>query len=504
MNLLFLYTDEQRADTMAAYGNPHIQAPHMDALASRGVVCERAYCTQPVCTPSRGSIHTGLFPHANGAFTNNRILDPNIRCLPEYLPKGKYATAHIGKWHLGDEVFAQHGFEEWISSEDGYHPYYSKGRDPDTPSDYKKFLIRQGFPPVTTRALVAGFSEQFTKAHFVGEETCDFIRRHHHHPFVAYVNFLEPHMPFYGPRNDQYDPDQILLPDNFGFPPGPDQHLKYQLFARAWRRYGFGRLQNIKSEMETAPEVEFPLETEAHWRRVIANYWGLVSMVDATIGRILATLEECGVEEETIVVLTSDHGDMMGSHQMLSKMVQYEESIRVPLVFRIPGRNIAGRRVAEPVSLVDLLPTLMELLGEEVPGGLHGQSLAPTLLEGRPPPSEDVVVEWNGSDSGFGNYDTNAEGVMPHRLMEGVDGDMEKAAVADPIRTLLSREGWKLNVSPSGLGHELYDLHTDPGETRNRITESNAKTRAIQMLDRLRRWQEETGDQVDLAQVSFE
>lgn len=498
MNIVVIYTDEQRPDTMAAYGNTAIETPAMDALARDGIVCERAYCTQPVCTPSRSSIHTGLYPHASGCPTNNRVLRPDARCLPEYLPRGRYVTGHVGKWHLGDELFAQHGFDEWISSEDGYHPYYSAGRDPDTPSDYKRFLIRNGFPPVTTRSVVACMAEQFTKAHFVGMEASKFVERHHHRPFALYVNFLEPHMPFFGPRNDQYDPANVPLPPNFRDVPGPENHLKYQLYAAAWRRYGFGRLQNIKSEMGVAPEVEFPLDTDENWQRVIANYWGLVSMVDAAVGRILATLESCGVEDETLVVFTSDHGDQMGSHGLLSKMVQYEESVRVPLIFKLPGRQRAGARVAQPVSLVDLLPTLLDFLGLPVPDDVHGASLAPTLHDGALPREDHVFIEWNGSDSGFGNYDPNAEGVFPDRVLDRVTADQEKAAVADPIRTVVSPEGWKLNVSPGGFGTELFHLGEDPHERRNRIHDAAAPAVVDALLDRLAAWQRRTGDEVAL------
>ncbi|MGM0494441.1 MAG: sulfatase family protein, partial [Armatimonadota bacterium] len=123
-NLLFLYTDEQAAKTMSAYGNDHIETPNLDRLADGSIVFENTYVTQPVCTPSRSSLLTGLYPHSSGCTANNVPLPQDVECLPELADFSDYRTAHMGKWHLGDEIFAQHGFDEWVSIEDGYRQYY--------------------------------------------------------------------------------------------------------------------------------------------------------------------------------------------------------------------------------------------------------------------------------------------------------------------------------------------------------------------------------------------
>jgi arylsulfatase A-like enzyme len=125
-NLLFLYTDEQRYDTLAAYGNKTIRMPNLDRLAGQSTVFERAYVTQPVCTPSRATLLTGLYPHTSGLIRNNIPLRADTKCLPEMMPAGLYACAHMGKWHLGDEIYPQHGFPTWLATEDTYHRFYSK------------------------------------------------------------------------------------------------------------------------------------------------------------------------------------------------------------------------------------------------------------------------------------------------------------------------------------------------------------------------------------------
>ena len=485
-NLLFIFTDEQRADTLAAYGNPRIQMPHLNRLAAQSTVFDQAYVTQPVCTPSRATIMTGLYPHTCGCTENNIPLRPETPCLPEMLSRGDYATAYHGKWHLGDEIFAQHGFDEWISIEDGYNNGYGEDRDQSTRSSYHHFLLDQGLAPQENgkfgRGQAARFPEEFGKPAFLAGEAGRFIRQNQDRPFVLYVNFLEPHMPFFGPRDDQHDPAQVTLPPNFDHLPTRNQPLKTRAFQQAYRERGHSGL---------------PLETESDWRRLIANYWGLCSLVDTHTGAILDTLDECGLGDRTIVVYTSDHGDMMGSHRLLAKCVNFEEAMRVPLLIRLPGQT-RGQRVTGPVSQVDLVPTLLELMGQPIPDHLQGQSLGPALEQGTC--DRDVFIEWNGANSGIvgesaGNF------WIPEALKDTVPPAELGASLIDPVRTVISPEGWKFNCSPLGE-HELYDLNNDPLEIENRMRDPACRPRLDDLLARLRNWQEETQDQVDLPGIS--
>ena len=161
-NLLFLFTDEQRADTMAAYGNAKVETPNLDRLARESVVFEKCYVTQPVCTPSRSSILTGLWPHTNGCTRNNVPLPEETPCLPE-MTSG-YRTAYFGKWHLGDEIFAQHGFEHWVSIEDMYARYYREKRDRNARSSYHHWLVAKGYGPQGAEGANPGvFSRRFSR-----------------------------------------------------------------------------------------------------------------------------------------------------------------------------------------------------------------------------------------------------------------------------------------------------------------------------------------------------
>jgi len=485
-NLLFLFTDEQRSDTMAAYGNDRIDTPNLNRLAAGSAVFERAYVTQPVCTPSRASIMTGLYPHTCGCTANNVPLPADVPCLPEMLPPGQYATAYHGKWHLGDEIFAQHGFDEWVSVEDMYRGFYSAGRDRSARSDYHHWLVAHGVRPekgdVFGRGQAARLPEALSKPAFLAESASRFLRAHRDRPFVLYVNFLEPHMPFFGPRDGQYDPAEVSLPDNFECPLSADQSLKGRAVAEFHRRHGHSGL---------------PLADEADWRRMIANYWGLCSLVDTHVGTILATLEECGLAEDTIVVYTSDHGDMMGSHRLIAKCVQYEEAVRVPLLVRLPGQS-RPRRIAQPVSQIDLAPTLLEAMGCDRPDHLQGESLL-GLLEGRDARGPgDVIIEWNGGNIGAGPFGRRED--YPDYLDAIADWEAYCADVTDPVRTAVGPDGWKLTLSPARR-HELYNLNDDPGETVNLIGRDGTAEVTGRLADSIRRWQERTGDDVPLAGV---
>jgi len=478
-NLLFLFTDEQRFDTMAAYGNTKIQTPNLNRLAGQSVVFDRAYVTQPVCTPSRSSILTGLWPHTNGCTANNIPLPADCLCFPEMLRPGEYVTAYHGKWHLGDEIFRQHGFDEWVSIEDMYAPHYSEGRDRSLRCDYHHFLAENGFTPreggVFRRGETARYDEEFSKPAFLAREASSFIRKNQGRPFCLFVNFLEPHMPLFGPRDDQHDPADVTLPANFEPAPTESQPLKTRAFARGYCERGHSGL---------------PLRTEADWRRMIANYWGLCSLVDTYVGTILRTLEDRGLSDNTIVVYTSDHGDMMGSHRLLAKCTMFEEAVRVPLLVRLPGQA-TSRHVRGPVSQIDLVPTLLDLMGQPTPDHLQGLSLRASA-ENATEPDRDVFVEWNGPNSGVVGESKGSVRV-PDAMKDEVSEEQLLASVTDPVRTVVTQDGWKYNRSTIGED-ELYDLNADPTETVNLASRPEHVPLIAGLAARIRRWRENTGD----------
>jgi hypothetical protein len=227
---------------------------------------------------------------------------------------------------------------------------------------------------------------------------------------------------------------------------------------------------------------------------MIANYWGLCSLVDTHVGTILDTLSACGLDEHTIVVYTSDHGDMMGSHRLLAKCVNFEEAIRVPLIVRLPDQQ-EQVRVAEPVSQVDLVPTLLDLMNQPIPDHLEGKSLRPRIEGTADTPPDDVFIEWNGHNNGLG--DVIGRVSIPESARDLATEDEIIAAITDPVRTVITPGGCKFNYSPLGE-HELYNLKDDPLETDNLATRPEMRPQMEALADRIRRWQERTGDKVDL------
>lgn len=488
-NLLFLYTDEQRRDTLACYGNRQIEMPNLNRLAEESTVFDRAYVSQPVCTPSRSTLLTGLWPHTNGCTENNVPLRPETKCFPEMLAPG-YATAHHGKWHLGDEIFAQHGFQEWRGIDDHYEKYYSPSRDRHERCGYHHFLLSKGYTPANgsyfTRVEVSRFPESVSKPAYLAQEASRYFRENRDRPFVLFVNFFEPHMPFTGPRNAQYDPKSIPLPENFNLPESADLPLKTRLFQRWYTERGAG--------------TGLTLKDEAGWQRLIAQYWGLCSQVDAHAGTILDALDANGLRDNTIVVWTSDHGDMMGSHRIVAKCTQYEEAVSVPMLIRMPGQR-RGRRVTGPFGHIDVVPTLLDLMGQEVPSHLQGRSRrAQVEASGDARLTDDVVIEWNGANCGL-TADVVGKADLPGNMPEWMKGfgtrEEIQSAVSDPVRTIIGPEGWKYTCSTRG-DDELYDLNADPFEKVNLARRPEQKARIAELRRRIGVWQKSTGDVVKL------
>ncbi len=470
-NLLFIWTDEQRADTMAAYGNAKIHAPHLNKLAGQSIVFRKAYVSQPVCTPSRSTVMTGLWPHTTGCTRNNVPLPSDTPCLPELLGDPDYRTAYMGKWHLGDEIFVQHGFQEWASIEDGYWKYYGKARDRSARSGYHRFLIEHGYKPGAGNRFSRDFAArrpiEHCKPKFLELQACEFLRRHRNDPFALYVNFLEPHMPFYGPLDDEHDPNEIDLPANFADPLEDNEPLRYRI-----------RRENCR--------VKYGKDADSI-RRLIARYYGLVTQVDRSVGAILETLENLGLADNTIVVYTSDHGDMMGSHHMVEKCVMYEEAVRVPWLMRIPQLGRSGRTIDNPVSHVDMVPTLLELMGRPARKDLPGHSLVPLIRGGRPV-EDHVFIEWSPGARRVRRGE--------HVAHLGSKEEVDRVA-GERTRTVVSPDGWKLCLSDLDKC-QLFNLKDDPGETKNLFDSGRHQDMIGRLSRRIHQWQEHVGDRAEV------
>jgi arylsulfatase A-like enzyme len=484
-NILFVLTDQQRLDSMAAYGNRWIDTPHMDALAARSVIFENTYCTQPVCTPARASVLTGLYPHATGVVRNNIHLPAETPSLGELMPQ-EYHNAYMGKWHLGNDVIAQRGFDTWIAIEDFHRKHYSRREYRNVEPAYNDWLRSHGItPPPWTQSYEAwaggaGLTEEQTQAGFLGHVASEFIRdypggAHAGEPWLLMVNFFEPHPPYTGPLNHLYDPQSIDVGEAFMRPPETGSlvnRLRSQFY-----------LEGGNNPLGLAGGDVHDTTTEAGWRRLRAQYFANVTLVDRQLGRILEALEASGQASNTVIVFSSDHGEMAGDHGMCEKRTLYDGASRVPLLVHVPELEAAaGRRVPGSISHVDLLPTLLELAGAAAPPAIHGTSRADVLRGDADLGDNDVFVEWNGMG------DRNLGSAAINRM------------VSVPWRSVISAERFKLNLSP-GDQCELYDLTDDPQEMHNLYDDPTQRDRVRELAARIRIWQDATGDTMPLPAV---
>ena len=461
-NLIIFLPDQQRADTI---GNPEVHAASLTKLASESVVFERAYVTHPVCTPSRSSLMTGLWPHMTGCTRNSVPLPNESRVLPELLDDSDYRTAYMGKWHLGAEGFPQRGFQEWISTE--------------IVGPYTEFLVSNGQKPDKKNG---GFSElevsrlplELSKPKFLETHACEFIRKHRADPFLLVVAFVEPHSPYNGPLNNRHPLSEIELDPSATEPLSENTPLRYRLM-REWQQS-----EAALDRQRRGMQYFFAITPEGY-RSIRQRYLGLITMVDRSIARILACVEDEGVAEDTVVVHTSDHGDMLGAHQLFGKEVMFEESVRVPWLIRIPGQP--SRTIPQPVSHIDFVPTLLDLLGKPKPNQLPGKSLVLLMRETVAP--ENVFIEW-----------------APNRIKIKKRSALAwrwraKRAMNESTRAVVSPDGWKLCLRDKDL-NELYNLNDDPCERRNLFGRGECAAVTSRFSEEIRRWQESVEDPLKL------
>ena len=471
-NLIFLLTDQQRRDSMSCYGNNWIKTPNMDSLASQSFVFENAYVTQPVCTPARSSIMTGLYPQTTGVIKNGIPLSPQTRTIAEMI-SNEYSRAYMGKWHLGDETTSQHGFENWISIDGA--PFSPD--NPDVESDYSKFLQNKGHdfpPPMVTYekwAPSANLTQDLTPAYFLGEQASTFISEHASkspdQPFMMYISFFEPHPPYTGPLNNMYAPEDIEVgPAFLRF---PEQGSMVNKLRSEY--YLSGNLNPLGIEGGDFHDTT----SELGWRKLRAQYFANLNLVDNAIGNIIRTLNQTSMADNTIIVLTSEHGEMAGDHGMLEKRSMYEEASRVPLLIKIPWLSPETDMVPGNFSQVDLVPTLLDLLGEEIPEHLDGANKTDVFQNPNSLRNNDVFIQWNGQgDRNLGTDQIN-------RFIE------------QPWRSVVTGDRWKLNLSP-GDTCELYDLYNDPYEMVNLYDQSINQSRVKEMTNKIQLWLNSVGD----------
>ena len=395
------------------------------------------------------------------------VLDRRHRTFIELLQDRDYDAGYMGKWQLGDETKPQRGFGEWVSTE-GI-------------SDYSRFLASKGYTPDKPNATfsewaVSELPWEASKPKFLEQRACDFIERHHQQPFILFVSFVEPHSPYNGPLNDEHGLDDVELDTTALLPPGDNIPLRYQLM-REWQQ------AEAVLDRKRLPKLLFFGITPQEYRDIKRRYFGLVTMIDQSIGGILACLSRADLMDKTIIVYTSDHGDSLGAHHLFGKEVMFEEAARVPYFIRIPGLR-RSVRIIHPVSHIDFLPTMLDLLNRPKPPQCAGRSRV-ALLRGETMAPENVFIEWS-----------------PNRMkvVKGTSLGRRRAikrALEESTRAVVTPDGWKLCLRDKDL-NELYNLNSDPIEAENIYEQDQYSAMVNHGRDAISRWQEEVDDHMNL------
>jgi choline-sulfatase len=452
-NILFMFSDQHRYDAVGCNRAPVCRTPALDSIAASGMRFTHAFTPCSLCSPTRGSLITGLYPHNHGQLANmgnfNGVFDRQIMDkvgYPTLLSEAGYAVSYVGKWHLPKEGDATSwSFDQWWTDRHYLEDVADLGLNGDHSIEVQR-LEWGGDAPFCGRSLLAA---EHLQEYWTAERSIELLQRYANRtqPFMICASFFGPHFPYAvpAPYDTMYDPDQVERWVNF------DEQFENKPL-----------IQQKEMLRWNASHLTWP-----DWQKVIAHYWGYCSYIDAQIGRILDHLERSGLGENTVVIYTSDHGDMVGSHRLFNKgMYMYDETYRVPLIIRWPGVTPPDSDCDAFVSLVDLMPTFLEWAGARQPGELDGRPLVP-LLKGAPPHDwpDDVFAEFHGY-----------EGALCSQRM---------------VRT----KAWKYVYNPC-FEDELYDLESDPGELRNLAGKLGYKHVLRRMKSRLVSWLERTRDTI--------
>jgi choline-sulfatase len=458
-NVLLLMSDQHRRDALGVAGDPIARTPNLDSLARSGVRFASAYCSNPVCTPSRASLLTGLYTHNHQAWNNATPWPFEHQTIAHHFGRAGYMTALIGKMHFVDAQ--THGFDYRLDFNDWYQylgpktKLYSDElsransgsglpqiddlwRDFGDPWKGARDLDDREGPVAVGRASKIPEQDHFES--FVARETVRFLKNHgKRQPFFLISSFLKPHDPFMPAERfaRMFQPEDMRLPDT-------------------WGKVDLARVpQEVAQTIQrNAPTPELHRLEQAKKR--IAFYYANLAQMDDALGRVLAALRDLDLEKDTIVLYTADHGEMLGDHGLWQKFEFYEPSCGVPLLFRVPGMTAADTLCPMPLSQVQVLPTLAEICNVPIGSRIDGRSFAAQLRQPADIRDNPVYAEY---------------------------------ALRTPrSKYMLRRRDYKYTYWVHDMP-ELYNLRDDPKEMQNLALVSTQRHKVEEMKAELFAWQ---------------
>lgn len=433
-NILWICTDEQRADTIGGFNNHFVQTPRLRQLMSESVTFTNAFCQNPICSPSRASFLTGRYPHVTGLRANGQRIRESEHLVTRILADQGYVCGLVGKLHLSP--CADGRVEQRI--DDGYEFFeWSHDLEDDWPGQnmWRVWLERQGvkwpIPPkdrAKTKVWGVPIDPRFTQTAWCAQEAITFMReKKSMQPWLMSVNIFQPHHPFL---------------------PTEEYLSKYPANKMPPPMYQEGELESkpIYQGLDHkgaygGTNVSFASETPEERSRTTAAYYAMIEQVDRAVGEMLDALEESGQAQDTIVIFMSDHGEMLGDHGIYLKGPYFYDCLtRVPLMIRWPGHYKCDLQLDALVELIDLAPTLLEAAGVPVPPGMQGRSLTPLLTGTRQIHRSSIYCEYLDSQALFD---------------------------PPPMATCVRTAHYKLAYYQGLRTGELYDLERDPSEFTN-------------------------------------
>ncbi len=432
-NLLVIHTDEHHYGTLGCYGGRIVGTPNIDWLADNGAMCTSFYATTPVCSPSRAALLSGMYPQKTPVVTNNIPLDDSVITFAEILRRRGYATGYAGKWHLDGS-----GKPQWAPSRKFG---FSDNRFMFNRGHWKKFVDTDDGPRVGARNAkdqpsygLSGADEKTFSTDWLANKAIDFIKANREKPFCYMLSLPDPHGPntVRAPYDTMYADVKVPIPATLKITKSE---------TPAW-----GRPAGV---------------TAAQLQRLMPPYYGMVKCIDDNVGRILKTLRDNGLIDRTLIVFTSDHGDLCGEHGRLNKGVPYEGSARIPFIISCPGKIKSGTVRHEALSCVDFLPTAMRLLDVPVEQKIDGRD-ASSLFTGDGSEWDDIA------------FLRSTSGRSPWLC-----------AVTERYKLVFS----------AGDGPWLIDMKNDPNEVANRFDDPECEAIAQQLTRKLMDYAKEHQDE---------
>ncbi|WP_170423434.1 sulfatase-like hydrolase/transferase [Ruegeria arenilitoris] len=492
-NILFIMFDQLRWDYLSCYGHPHLHTPNIDRLAAKGVRFDRAYIQSPICGSSRMSTYTGRYVHSHGASWNGIPLKVGEITMGDHLRKAGMDCWLVGKTHMraDAEGMARLGLEpdsligarvaecgfDVFERDDGMLPEGPDGYyDPDGAKEYNKYLTAKGYESdnpwhdfansgldadgnvlsgwfLRNSAEPANIAEEDSETPYLTGRGMDFMETHDG-PWCCHLSFIKPHWPY-------------IVPEPYASMYGP-QHVAPVIRSEAERQNAHPVL---KAFMDTKVGQAFSRQDVRD--AVIPAYMGLIKQADDQMGRLFDWMEKMGRMEDTMIVLTSDHGDFLGDHWMGEKTFFHDASTKVPLIIYDPSPQADATRGTVSDALVesiDLAPTFVDVAGGDVAGHiLEGHSLLPILHGNHTETPRDVVVC---------EYDYSASPIA----------DMLNASVRDAVMFMVADKKWKLIHCEGGHRPILFDLVNDPNELKDLGDSADHADVIADMYDHLFAW----------------